>query len=143
MDATPTPAQIYGSCVCLALNRAARATTRRFDAAFKPLGITSGQFSLLLALQRPEPVALGRLASMLGMDRTTLNRNLKPLEAGGYVTTGPDADDARVRALRLTAQGQALVAQGIPLWQAAQAQSQGRLPPAAWQSLQPHLQTLA
>ncbi len=76
----PKASEFSAVCVCLALNKAARATSRRYDAALKPVGITSGQFTILSALLQDRPPALGALAEALGMDRTTLSRNLKPLE---------------------------------------------------------------
>ena len=67
-----TTIRVRDTCLCLHLQRAARAVARRFDEALRPLGLTSGQFSLLMALNRPEPPAIGRVAAVLAMDRTTL-----------------------------------------------------------------------
>ena len=64
-------------CLCLHAQRAARALARRFDAALRPVGLTSGQFSLLMALNRPEPSAMGPVAALLAVDRTTLTAALK------------------------------------------------------------------
>ena len=77
--------QVRDTCLCLHLQRAARAVARRFDEALRPLGLTSGQFSLLMSLNRPEPPTIGRVAGVLAMDRTTLTANLKPLERRGLV----------------------------------------------------------
>jgi len=66
-------------CLCLASQRAARALSRRFDERFRALGITSGQFSLLNALNRPVPPSIGSVADLLVMDRTSLTANLKPM----------------------------------------------------------------
>jgi len=70
---------VRDTCLCLHLQRAARAVARRFDEALRPLGLTSGQFSLLMSLNRPQPPTIGHVAGVLAMDRTTLTANLKPL----------------------------------------------------------------
>lgn len=107
---------IRDHCLCLHAQRAARALARRFDAAFRPLGLTSGQFSLLNALNRPMPPTLGEVAELLGMDRTTLTAALKPLERSGRVTVEADGRDRRLRRLRLTEAGAALLAAAAPIW---------------------------
>jgi len=107
---------IRDHCLCLHAQRAARALARRFDAAFRPLGLTSGQFSLLNALNRPAPPTLGEVAELLGMDRTTLTAALKPLERGGRVIVETDARDRRLRRLRLTEAGAALLAEARLIW---------------------------
>src|SRR5487761_773621 len=71
--------------LCLHVQRAARALARRFDDALRPLGLTQGQFSLLMSLNRPAPPRVGDVATLLAMDRTTLTANLKPLERRGLV----------------------------------------------------------
>jgi DNA-binding MarR family transcriptional regulator len=113
--------KVYDRCLCLHTQRAARALTRRFDEAFRALGITSGQFSLLMALNRPEPPRVGDVASVLAMDRTTLTANLKPLERRRLVTVCADRDDKRVRRLALTAAGRSLLTRALPLWRRTQA----------------------
>ncbi len=78
--------QVRDTCLCLHVQRAARALARRFDEALRPHGLTSGQFSLLMSLNRPEAPNMGSVASLLAMDRTTLTAALKPLERRGLVT---------------------------------------------------------
>src|SRR5579863_7425366 len=101
-------AAVRDTCLCLHLQRAARAVARHFDEAFRPLGLTSGQFSLLMALNRAEPPTIGRVAALLAMDRTTLTAALKPLERRGLVEITIDAVDRRSRRLVLTAAGRAV-----------------------------------
>lgn len=103
-------------CLCLAAQRAARALARRFDEALRPLGLTSGQFSLLMALNRPQPPSIGAVASLLAMDRTTLTANLKPLERRGLLLTEAHPEDRRRRLLRVTEQGRSLLAAALPIW---------------------------
>src|SRR5215813_3645348 len=84
-------------CLCLHVQRAARALARRFDDALRPVGVTQGQFSLLTALNRAEPPTIGAVANLLALDRTTLTANLKPLERRGLVKVIVDPDDRRSR----------------------------------------------
>ncbi|KPF62781.1 hypothetical protein IP88_14255 [alpha proteobacterium AAP81b] len=125
---------IARDCVCLGIRKAARAVSRRYDDALRPVGITSGQFSLLAGLAGEAGLSLGSLAERMGMDRTTLNRNLKPLDAAGLVETRA-GDDARQRLLGLTAAGTARLTAALPLWEAAQAASNARLGSGAWPGL--------
>lgn len=104
-------------CLCLHAQRAARALARRFDEALRPLGLTNGQFSLMMSLNRPEPPSMGSVASLLAMDRTTLTAALKPLERRGLVTVVANPDDKRSRLLALTREGQSLLADALPIWE--------------------------
>ena len=108
---------VRDTCLCLHLQRAARAVARRFDEALRPLGLTSGQFSLLMSLNRPQPPTIGRVAGVLAMDRTTLTANLKPLERRGLVEISVDPADRRSRRLVLTPAGRSLLAEALPIWQ--------------------------
>ena len=103
-------------CLCLHIQRAARVLARRFDDALRPHGLTNGQFSLLMSLNRPEPPPMGPVAALLAMDRTTLTAALKPLERRGLVQITPDPSDRRSRILNLTAKGRKLLAQALPVW---------------------------
>jgi DNA-binding MarR family transcriptional regulator len=116
--------RVRDACLCLHAQRAARALARRYDAALRPLGLTSGQFSLLMALNRPEPPAMGEVASLLAMDRTTLTANLKPLERRGLLAVAPDSADRRSRRLELTEPGRALLARALPAWERTQAEAE-------------------
>ena len=111
-----TTHHVRDSCLCLHVQRAARALARRFDDALRPLELTQGQFSLLMSLNRPEPPRIGDVASLLAMDRTTLTANLKPLERRGLVKVRPDKEDRRSRRLTLTADGRSLLTAAVPVW---------------------------
>lgn len=111
-----TTARVRDTCLCLHTQRAARAIGRRFDAALRPLGLTSGQFSLLMSLNRPEAPPMAPVAALLGMDRTTLTAALKPLERRGLLDILPDPKDRRSRRVRLSGDGQALLQEAIPIW---------------------------
>jgi DNA-binding MarR family transcriptional regulator len=108
---------VRDTCLCLHLQRAARATARRFDEALRPLGLTNGQFSLMMSLNRPEPPTIGSVATLLAMDRTTLTAALKPLERRGLVEVKPDPKDRRGRLLTLTGAGRSLLASAVPVWE--------------------------
>jgi len=114
------------SCVCLNLRRAARAISQTYDEALAPSGIKITQFSLLRAVERNEPVAISALADELDLDRTTMARNLAPLERKRLLALAAGSD-LRVTEVRLTPKGRAVVARALPLWQSAQAEIAGLL----------------
>src|SRR5208337_1545433 len=96
---------VRDSCLCLHVQRAARALARRFDDALRPLGVTNGQFSLMMSLNRPEPPGMAAVASLLAIDRTTLTAALKPLQRRGLIKVTADPADGRGRLMTLTAKG--------------------------------------
>ncbi len=108
---------VRDTCLCLHAQRAARALARRFDDALRPLGLTSGQFSLMMSLNRPEPPGMGSVASLLAMDRTTLTAALKPLQRRGLVEVAIAPADRRGRLLTLTPAGRALLSRALPVWE--------------------------
>jgi DNA-binding MarR family transcriptional regulator len=112
-----TTHRVRDACLCLHAQRAARALARRFDEALRPLGLTNGQFSLLVSLNRPAPPPMGAVASLLTLDRTTLTAALKPLQRRGLVKVEPDPSDRRSRLLALTDEGRAVVAAALPIWE--------------------------
>jgi len=116
-----TTLRVRDACFCLHVQRAARAVARRYDDALRPFGLTNGQFSLLMSLNRPEPTTMGPVAQLLAMDRTTLTAALKPLERRGLAEVAPDPKDRRSRRLLLTAAGRALLMRAVPVWEATQA----------------------
>jgi DNA-binding MarR family transcriptional regulator len=119
--------EVRDNCLCLHLQRAARAVARRFDTALRPLGLTSGQFSLLMSLNRPEPASIGSVSALLAMDRTTLTANLKPLQRRGLLRVSVDDVDKRTRRLTLTPAGRDLLIAAIPIWQRIHAEIERQL----------------
>jgi DNA-binding MarR family transcriptional regulator len=108
-------------CLCLHVQRAARALARRFDAELKPVGLTNGQFSLLMSLNRPDApgvprATIGSVADLLGMDRTTLTAAARVLYGRGLLAVGAEAADKRSKVLRLTADGRRVLAAAVPIW---------------------------
>ena len=123
-----TTLEIRDACLCLHMQRAARALARRFDDALRPIGLTNGQFSLLMSLNRPEPPDMGAVASLLGMDRTTLTAALKPLQRRRLLNIRVDPADRRTRIMTLTPQGRRLLARAVPVWRRTHAAVEALLP---------------
>ncbi len=123
--------EVRDACVCLYVQRAARVLARRFDEALRPVGLTSGQFSLLMSLNRPESPTIAPVAELLGLDRTTLTAALKPLARDGLVVIAPDADDRRSRRLTLTAKGHEALLAALPIWRAEHAAVEAAVPGGA------------
>ena len=107
---------VHDHCLCLHLQRAARRIAQRFDTALRPVGLTNGQFSLLMGLNRPAPAAMRDVARVLAIDRTTLTAALKPLERRGLIASNADPADRRSRLLTLTAAGMVILAEAVPIW---------------------------
>ena len=114
------------ACHCQALRQAARRVTAFYDAALAPLGIRVSQFSILVRLQRHSPRSIQALAAELVMDRTTLSRNIRPLERDGLLCAVADPADGRSRLLSITPRGAELVDAAQPVWVAAQAGFEAR-----------------
>jgi DNA-binding MarR family transcriptional regulator len=134
---------VRDTCLCLHLQRAARALARRLDDALRPLSLTSGQYSMMMSLNRPQPPSIGSVASLLSMDRTTLTAALKPLQRRDLVTVMVDNEDRRGRRLRLTPAGRALLACALPVWRRTHAKIDRLLPPDGAGRLRRDLQTLS
>jgi DNA-binding MarR family transcriptional regulator len=134
---------VRDTCLCLHVQRAARALARRYDEAFRPFGLTSGQFSLLMSLNRPESPAMGQVSALLAMDRTTLTTALKPLERRGYVEVRTGATDKRRRIVTLTESGRAVLAAAIPVWRQTHASIEAALPDSNADRLRTDLEALS
>lgn len=112
---------VNASCAATNLRRAARVVTQVYARIMAPTGLQSTQFSLLVACEIAGAAPITALADALAMDRTTLTRNLRPLERQGLVRVAP-GDDRRVRVVTLSEKGRAVLAQALPLWKQAQEQ---------------------
>lgn len=119
---------VRDTCLCLHLQRAARVVARRFDDALRPLGLTNGQFSLLMSLNCPQAASIGSVSAVLAMDRTTVTANLKPLERRGLVSVMANDADKRRRHLTLTPAGRALLTAALPIWRQTHAAIERQLP---------------
>ncbi len=108
--------QVKNACLCLHVQRAARSLARLFDEAFRPVGLTNGQFSMLMSLNRPGPARMREVAALLAMDRTTLTAALKTLERRGLLQVRTDPEDRRGKLLTLTDAGRETLALALPIW---------------------------
>jgi DNA-binding MarR family transcriptional regulator len=114
---------VCAHCLCFASRQAARAITSVYDRRLRPHGIRATQFTILTNLILRGPTALGVLAKGLGLERTTLTRNLALLDARGWVVIRPGDADSRSRIITVTEAGRALVHAAFPDWREAQQQA--------------------
>jgi DNA-binding MarR family transcriptional regulator len=145
VDSIPfsTTLHVRDTCLCLHVQRAARALARRFDNAMKPVGLTNGQFSLLMSLNRPKPATMKSVADLLAMDRTTLTAALKVLERRGLVGTSTDPNDRRGRLLTLTDEGMAALTAALPIWTRVHAEIDAELGDGGSDELRQRLTTVS
>jgi DNA-binding MarR family transcriptional regulator len=115
------------SCLCFAARRAARAISQHYERVMRGSGLRITQFTLLTVLVRAGKLPLSEVAEHLGMERTTLTRNLRPLLAKGHVTI-EEGEDRRVKKIEITPQGMAALKAALPQWRKAQRAMSGRLP---------------
>ncbi|MCB4767861.1 MarR family winged helix-turn-helix transcriptional regulator [Ancylobacter sp. Lp-2] len=108
--------EVGQACLCRRVQRASRSVGKRFDDAFRAVGINNWQFTMLMSLVSPEPRTVNQIAAELGMDRTTTTKNLRPLERRGLIEIRPDAKDGRVRRVLLTEAGDRLLAEALVQW---------------------------
>jgi DNA-binding MarR family transcriptional regulator len=125
-------------CVCSHLRRSARAVTQFYDRTLAPTGLRATQFTLMTVVRRTGGFPFSSLADVLGMDRTTLTRNLRPLEREGLVKIVPGSD-RRVRLVRLTSLGERKHAEAEPLWAKAQGRVTEGIGEKTWRTLQKDL----
>ena len=135
-------------CTCMRMRRATRRVTQLYDHALEPSGLTVSQFGLLAYLLGASGApsnasSIGTIAEWLGMDPTTLNRNLKPLAAKGLVRNAPDSADGRVRVVRITEKGRRALLKAVPFWQSAQTRVDKTLGPQVTAELNELLDTSA
>ncbi|MDF9619743.1 MarR family winged helix-turn-helix transcriptional regulator [Pseudomonas entomophila] len=112
---------LTSECICTHLRRAARGVSRHYDEALAGFGINVAQFSLLRHLQRLDRPSITSLAEAMGLERSTLGRNLRVLEADGLVQLA-EGDDQRNRVVLLSEAGRARLEAAHPAWELAQAQ---------------------
>ncbi len=111
--------KVDSSCMGMRVRRAARVVGNYYDVHLKSAGLKGTQFTLLNAILLNPSITITQLADLLLLNRTTLNRNLKPLERQGLVRTGPGKDQ-RTRVLKLTQEGRSILQRALPLWLEAQ-----------------------
>lgn len=114
-----TMLELLSSCTCQNLRQATRAVTRHYEQVLEPIGLKITQLPVLAAAAAMGPLPMSRLAESLVMDRTTLTRNLQPLERAGLVQV-VSGDDRRARMVSATAKGVDVLESALPLWKQAQ-----------------------
>jgi DNA-binding MarR family transcriptional regulator len=130
--------QVVSSCACFNLRKASRVVTQHFDEILKPSGLLITQFTILVAIAMAKSGTINELAEILVMDRTTLTRNLKPLEREGWLTS-EHCQDRRTRVISLTPSGETALAKALPLWKQAQTSVEEVLGQQRWNALLSHL----
>jgi len=134
-------ARVARECTANNLRRASRQVSAVFDEAIQDTGLRGTQFTLLTALTIGGEMPLTRLAEVLDLDRTTLTRNLAPLERDGLVESRA-TPDGRVRKVALTRRGEERLERALPRWEAAQRRLKGALGERKWKELISTLQSL-
>ena len=129
---------LINDCACLKVRTAARAVTRFYDDAFRPIGLRATQLSVLVAVAFSEAVSIASLSRLLGMDRSTLTRNLRPLEEKHLVALGPEGHH-RSRTLSITSKGEQLVRKALPVWEKTQQKLRDELKKPHWTNLHAEL----
>ena len=144
MKKTSYPLDLTGTGYCASLNfrRTARAVTRLYDLALQASGIRSTQFAILVGIAKKQPISIGALADMLGLDSTTLTRSLRLLEKEGLIGVSKRAEK-RQRFLSVTDKGEQALARSVPAWRAAQERFVSTIGSEYWVELRSELEKLA
>jgi len=129
---------VAGACVCQKARETSRKITRIYDEVLQPAGIKTTQFTMLAVISVQDDATLTKLAKILGMDRTTLSRNLKPLERSGLVEVSAEGY-RRARSASITSKGVMVMEKALPLWRSAQEAMQTRLGKNTWNQFQTDL----
>jgi DNA-binding MarR family transcriptional regulator len=119
------------SCACHKVRMAARAVTRAYDEALRPVGLRATQLAVLVAMANEGTMSITALAKSMAMDRTTLTRNLRPLEKAGLIAIGPEGW-RRSRMLEITKQGHIRLREALPYWERAQETLRRKLGDENW-----------
>ena len=127
------------SCTCSELRRAARAVTLLYDNAFKSSGLLSTQLGVLHVIYKSGSIRISHLAKELGMDRTTLTRNLSVLGKQGFIKISSGNKDNRTRIVTITSKGRSNVAKAIPLWNQVQDKVKQQMGETLWNELMDNL----
>ena len=121
-------------CTCFNLRKATRVVQNLFDEAFRTIGLKGTQFTVLSHIFSYGPITLTKLADLMLLDRTTLARNLAPLERKGFIEINPGSD-LRTRYIDITEKGRNLLSRALPLWEKTQERIKNRLGDEKWSSM--------
>jgi DNA-binding MarR family transcriptional regulator len=136
-----TELEILESCACHKVRTAARAVTRAYDDALRPVGLRITQLSVLVAIVADDALSITALAKFIGMDRSTLTRNLRPLETEGLISVGLEGW-RRSRTLQITKKGRSRLREALPLWEKAQQTLRRKLGDHRWDMIRSDLDDL-
>jgi DNA-binding MarR family transcriptional regulator len=125
---------LLGPCACSQVRRLARKLSAHYDSILSPEGLTITQYSLIVNIERAGQLSHSSLAEKVGMERTTLTRNLRPLIRAGWVAVAA-GKDRRQHLLQLTATGKQKLMHSLPLWEQAQSQFLSRIGSQSLQEL--------
>jgi len=123
MRDSPTAFRACRTCACAALRRATRAVTQHYERHFRGTGLRATQFTVLATLAQTGPLSISELSEILGLERTTLSRNLRLIENKGWVSAIAHGDQ-RVRRMALTPKGRKKAAIALPVWRRADASAE-------------------
>lgn len=141
--AKATALEVRDKCLCFAAQRAARELARRFDRLFLELGLTNGQFSMMVAIGGMGEPKLGELAGFLAMDHATVTAAIRKLEKRGLVSLRADGTDRRARCVSLTKPGSGLIAKAVPLWRKEHAKLDAEFPTGETNAIRSQMMRLA
>ena len=128
-------------CMAYNLKKATRAVQNLFDSAYKSIGLEGTQYTVLANIFVSEPITLSKLAESMSVDRTTLGRNLKPLEKRGFIDIKP-GDDRRAKLISITDYGKQILSQALPVWKETHEQIRDLLGIEKWSSIVTNLKEL-
>ena len=134
--------QLVDSCACTRMRTAARLMTRAYDEALRPAGVSAAQLAILAAVDVGEATSIAELSKRVAMDRTTLSRNLKPLEKARWIRLGAEGWK-RSKTVQVTAEGRQRLARAAALWGTAQARFLKRFGKAEWARVDGDLRAIA
>jgi len=133
---------LIDACACARLRNAARAMTRAYDDALRPAGLTAAQLATLAAIDVDHSPSIAELSKRLGMDRTTLSRNLKPLESAKWIRLG-DEGWRRSKTVHVTSEGRQRLSRAAALWESAQSRFLKQFGKSEWKRLETDLKVVA
>src|SRR5262249_11118875 len=136
-----TEREVVENCVCHRTRMAARAVTRLYDDTLRSVGLRTTQLAVLVAVGNDNVVSITALAKFMGMDRSTLTRNLTPLERDGFIRVGNEGW-RRSRTVEITKKGRSRLREALPLWEKAQETLRRKLGLRRWAVIRADLDDL-
>lgn len=132
---------VLRDCACHKVRKASRTVTRMYDDALRPVGLRATQLSVLAAVGADGAMSITKLAELLGMERSTLTRNLVPLQEDGLVSIGSEGW-RRSRTLAITSKGRSKLSEALPIWEHAQKTLKQKLGASNWSDVHNSLDSL-